>query len=534
MMSISYIVTGKADSTYIPWTTTTMDSQHLCYTPDPVLHHNIPLSSLPCNVQTLVELFNKHLVRTDVSKDGDSHPTTYLDRSPTIPEFTKELILVGSKGIREWENGYKSHIRDILILQLLREMSAFLLDGTICLEDTEFVLPRLKPDEHSERSKHEEISPLTIAGYLGQIVSPGISESDDPDFDDHEETTARSSDSSSDETSSSSPSSNDSESLDSACNAIDLPFDAHMFVRIEQLVGVILPVLCVDFDDKSLVLQLTSTLYQRRVLGSSDPAVGILLSRYSSQGCIFIAWLGSGDDDMTLPTVHVSIGFSTDTPGFVDGWFNLADSNSVFCLAAVMQSLEGTLKGLHDLALNPDITVLPWRADGWLNHERNLSLEGGITTWLEGMEPSMILQNPCIAETQEEAGRSIFPRLTEGQDSPCPISPAQSQASTQPGASTGLNTSTDLKVFSHSKFTNLGPDNIIDPGAPAWELQRHVYRISCCAYSESEEVGSKMHLARARAINEKVDYHNQMTKCYLQRPQAQQLVVSTCYKLLKS
>ncbi|KAI0786857.1 hypothetical protein C8Q75DRAFT_247754 [Abortiporus biennis] len=155
-----------------------MDSQHFPYAPTPVIHHNISLSSLPGDVRTLVEHFNKRL--KELSGHEVMTDDTRLYKSQRIPDIIEHMILLSSQGLHEWENGSKSRTREQLILGLLRIMSIYTLNGTISLEDIQFVLPRFAPETNGTyEHMHEEISPLTVAGYVGGFLGSGISNIDD-------------------------------------------------------------------------------------------------------------------------------------------------------------------------------------------------------------------------------------------------------------------------------------------------------------------------------------------------------------------
>ncbi|KAL4242349.1 hypothetical protein ABKN59_011871 [Abortiporus biennis] len=174
-------------------------------------------------------------------------------------------------------------------LSLLKSIANSVLDGTISLENTLFLLPRVKHDDHKEKPpviQLEELSPLTGDTTMDGLFSDrniGSDSLSEPSKHANAFTIASESDSY--------RFSCVADCTNNIPRAPHLPLDAHMFATLGKHHGAILPLFCVGLDQNVLVSPLTSILYQRQVFGSDEPAIAILQSKDTSEGTIFIAWL---------------------------------------------------------------------------------------------------------------------------------------------------------------------------------------------------------------------------------------------------
>jgi hypothetical protein len=89
----------------------------------------------------------------------------------------------------------------------------------------------------------------------------------------------------------------ESSSTESTLSSINVPFDAHMLPGHGRRYSAVLPIICVA-DGEYIAPLLASVLYQRRVWGIHEPAVGIAFPKTGTVGQIFLGWLDpqSGDD----------------------------------------------------------------------------------------------------------------------------------------------------------------------------------------------------------------------------------------------
>ena len=90
--------------------------------------------------------------------------------------------------------------------------------------------------------------------------------------------------------------------------SMDLPFDAHLLRGCGRHFYAVLPVICVANPDNIIPL-LASVLYQRRVWGIGEPAVGIVCSDTGTLCQVVIGWLDpedSGDSDRMVNIVLIS------------------------------------------------------------------------------------------------------------------------------------------------------------------------------------------------------------------------------------
>lgn len=78
--------------------------------------------------------------------------------------------------------------------------------------------------------------------------------------------------------------------------SINLPFDAHMLPGSGKRYCAVLPVICVA-DSDNIIPLLTSVLYQRRVWGIAEPAVGMLFAESGTIGRVILGWLDSDSSD---------------------------------------------------------------------------------------------------------------------------------------------------------------------------------------------------------------------------------------------
>ena len=93
-----------------------------------------------------------------------------------------------------------------------------------------------------------------------------------------------------------------SSSKSSSVCSMDVPFDAHMLPGRGRRFYAILPLLCVA-DKENIAPLLSSVLYQRRVWGIDEPAVGLVFSKTGTIGRIVLGWLdleSTNDSDYDL------------------------------------------------------------------------------------------------------------------------------------------------------------------------------------------------------------------------------------------
>lgn len=93
-----------------------------------------------------------------------------------------------------------------------------------------------------------------------------------------------------------------SSSKSSSVCSMDVPFDAHMLPGRGRRFYAILPLLCIA-DEENIAPLLSSVLYQRRVWGIDEPAVGLVFSKTGTIGRIVLGWLdleSTNDSDYDL------------------------------------------------------------------------------------------------------------------------------------------------------------------------------------------------------------------------------------------
>jgi hypothetical protein len=93
-----------------------------------------------------------------------------------------------------------------------------------------------------------------------------------------------------------------SSSKSSGVCSMDVPFDAHMLPGRGRRLYAILPLLCIA-DEENIAPLLSSVLYQRRVWGIDEPAVGLVFSKTGTIGRIILGWLdleSTNDSDYDL------------------------------------------------------------------------------------------------------------------------------------------------------------------------------------------------------------------------------------------
>jgi hypothetical protein len=78
--------------------------------------------------------------------------------------------------------------------------------------------------------------------------------------------------------------------------SINLPFDAHVLPGSGKRSCAVLPAICVA-DSDNIIPLLTSVLYQRRVWGIAEPAVGMLFAESGTIGRVILGWLDSDSSD---------------------------------------------------------------------------------------------------------------------------------------------------------------------------------------------------------------------------------------------
>ncbi|KAI0786231.1 hypothetical protein C8Q75DRAFT_772866 [Abortiporus biennis] len=247
---------------------------------------------------------------------------------------------------------------------------------------------------------------------------------------------------------------------------INLPLDAHLFVSLGQQLGIILPLFCVALEQDALVSQLTAILYQRRVLGSLEPAVGILQSRGTAGGTICLAWLESNHTDYHLPTMHISIGIPVTNAYLRNGLFDLTNANSALILAGAIQTMRQSLDNIMCSAENPVISPLHWRSDIPIAFVRDSELttpcplQERVSKWLESTAASLLY------------GDIATPNLDQASPSTLPSEPSKKGTSV---AKKSVNS-----LFSQSNAKN--KNNVLKPGSRQYCFDRFVHRIPFAEY----------------------------------------------------
>ncbi|KAF8843824.1 hypothetical protein BDN67DRAFT_82000 [Paxillus ammoniavirescens] len=109
--------------------------------------------------------------------------------------------------------------------------------------------------------------------------------------------------------------------------SIDVPLEAHLLVgRGLRVSGTSL---------------LSSVVYQRRVCGIYEPAVGVIFSKSSTIGQVVFAWLDVGNDlQDDLPSVRLGFAANSFKPGISLGIFDLAIPVGTFAFAQFLLSLQ--------------------------------------------------------------------------------------------------------------------------------------------------------------------------------------------------
>ncbi|KAI0784831.1 hypothetical protein C8Q75DRAFT_777761 [Abortiporus biennis] len=250
---------------------------------------------------------------------------------------------------------------------------------------------------------------------------------------------------------------------------INLPLDAHLFVSVGQQLGIILPLFCVALEQDALVSQLTAILYQRRVLGSLEPAVGILQSRGTAGGTICLAWLESNHTDYHLPTMHISIGIPVTNAYLRNGLFDLTNANSALILAGAIQTMRQSLDNIMCSAENPVLSPLHWRSDIPIAFVRDSELttpcplQERVSKWLESTAASLLY------------GDMATPNLDQASPSTLLSEPSKKGTSVAKKSANSL--------FSQSNAKN--KDNILEPGSRQYCFDRFVHRIPVADYDST-------------------------------------------------
>ena len=78
-----------------------------------------------------------------------------------------------------------------------------------------------------------------------------------------------------------------------------VPQDVHIVPFVGTVKRIVLPVLCVADNDNILPL-VTSTLYQRRILGMMNLVIGFMISAHGSTAQLILGWLEDDIDRQIL------------------------------------------------------------------------------------------------------------------------------------------------------------------------------------------------------------------------------------------
>jgi hypothetical protein len=152
-----------------------------------------------------------------------------------------------------------------------------------------FILPRVAPSEQRKREKLDGTATMLLS-YVVDSIDRHEAQSLTSSMDVDRKSSSDESEANEEDINISENYIKQSSSEASSTLSINVPFDAHVLPGHGRRYCAILPLLCVA-DEENVIALLSSVLYQRRVWGIDEPAVGVVFSKTGTVGRVVLGWL---------------------------------------------------------------------------------------------------------------------------------------------------------------------------------------------------------------------------------------------------